>query len=139
MTSWMLGQTDRFKACVCGAPSVDLKSQFGTSDIGWHYDTTQYRAQPHENPEWFQHHSPLTYAHRATTPTLLVSGESDMRCPTGQSEELFIALCKAGCEVEFVRYPGQSHGFTSAGPAEYRVDFLTRTLEWFDHFMREPA
>ncbi len=135
MTSWMIGQTDRFKACVCGAPSVDLKSQFGTSDIGWHYDSTQYRAQPHENPQWFRDHSPLTYAHRATTPTLLVSGESDLRCPTSQSEELFVALCKAGCEVEFVRYPEMAHGFTSAGPAEYRVDYLTRTLDWFDQFM----
>ena len=135
MTSWMIGQTDRFKACVCGAPSVDLKSQFGTSDIGWHYDSTQYKAQPHENPAWFEKHSPLTYAHRATTPTLLASGENDLRCPTGQSEELFVALCKAGCEVEFVRYPGQAHGFTSAGPAEYRADFLTRTLEWFDRFV----
>lgn len=139
MTSWMLGQTDRFKACVCGAPSVDLKSQFGTSDIGWHYDMTQYQAQPHENPQWFRDHSPLTYAHRATTPTLLVSGENDLRCPTGQSEELFVALCKAGCEVEFVRYPGMSHGFTSAGPAEYRADFLTRTLEWFDRHVGVPA
>src|SRR6185437_13881063 len=113
----------------------DLKSQFGTSDIGWHYDTTQYRAQPHQNPQWFRDHSPLTYAHRANTPTLLVSGESDLRCPTGQTEELFIALCKAGCEVEFVRYPGMAHGFSSAGPAEYRVDFLARTLEWFNQHL----
>ncbi len=135
MTSWMVGQTDRFKACVCGAPSVDLKSQFGTSDIGWHYDTTQYQSQPHENPAWFAEHSPLTYAHRATTPTLLVSGENDLRCPTGQAEEFFIALCKAGCEVEFVRYPGMAHGFSSAGPAPYRVDFLNRTLNWFDQHM----
>ena len=121
MTSWMIGQTDRFKACVCGAPSVDLKSQFGTSDIGWHYDTTQYKAQPNENPQWYQKHSPLTYAHRATTPTLLASGENDLRCPTGQSEELFVALCKAGCEVEFVRYPGRR----TASPAPVRPNIAS--------------
>lgn len=135
MTAWILGQTDRFKACVCGAPSVDLTAQFGTSDIGWHYDVTQYRAQPHERPEWYRDHSPLTYAHRASTPTLLVSGESDLRCPTSQAEELFVALKKGGCEVEFVRYPGVGHGFASAGPAQYREDFLARTLAWFDRYL----
>lgn len=135
MTAWMIGQTDRFKACVCGAPSVDLESQFGTSDIGWHYDTTQYRARPHERPEWFRAHSPLTYAHRATTPTLLMVGESDLRCPPTQSEELFVALKKAGCEVVFVRYPGMAHGFVSDGPPPYREDFLTRTLGWFDRYL----
>ncbi|HET9016841.1 MAG TPA: S9 family peptidase [Thermomicrobiaceae bacterium] len=135
MTSWMLGQTTRFTACVCGAPSVDLASQFGTSDIGWHYDTTQYRSRPHEQPEWYRAHSPITYAHRATTPTLLVSGEADLRCPTSQAEELFVALKKAGCEVEFVRYPGVEHGFASAGPLPYREDFLARTLAWFDHYL----
>jgi len=135
MTSWMLGQTTRFKACVCGAPSVDLASQFGTSDIGWHYDTTQYGARPHEQPDWYRDHSPITYAHRATTPTLLVSGESDLRCPTSQAEEFFVALKKAGCEVEFVRYPGVGHGFASAGPLPYREDFLARTLGWFDRYL----
>jgi len=131
MTAWMLGQTHRFKACVCGAPSVDLESQFGTSDIGYIYDRTQYRARPWDAPEWFYEHSPVNFTHTATTPTMLVVGESDNRCPVGQAEQLFVSLKNAGCEVEFVRYPNSSHGFSSAGPAAYREDFLRRTLGWF--------
>lgn len=131
MTAWMLGQTNRFKACVCGAPSVDLESQFGTSDIGYIYDRTQYRARPWGKPEWFYEHSPVNFTNKATTPTMLVSGEADMRCPTSQAEQLFVSLKNAGCEVEFVRYPNSSHGFSSAGPAAYREDFLGRTLAWF--------
>ena len=33
MTAWTIGQTDRFKAAVCGAPCFDLESMYGTSDI----------------------------------------------------------------------------------------------------------
>ena len=33
MTAWMIGQTNRFKAAVCGAPCFDLASFCGTSDI----------------------------------------------------------------------------------------------------------
>jgi dipeptidyl aminopeptidase/acylaminoacyl peptidase len=47
---------------------------------------------------------------------------------------MFVALKKAGCEVEFVRYPGGSHMFFEWGLPEHRADFLKRTLAWFqDH------
>jgi dipeptidyl aminopeptidase/acylaminoacyl peptidase len=62
---------------------------------------------------------------------LILHGEEDHRCPIGQAEEMFGALKKAGCEVEFVRYPGGSHGFARSGPPEHRVDFLARCLAWF--------
>jgi dipeptidyl aminopeptidase/acylaminoacyl peptidase len=35
MSSWTIGQTDRFKAAVIGAPVFDLESFYGTSDIGY--------------------------------------------------------------------------------------------------------
>ncbi len=51
---------------------------------------------------------------------------------------MFIALKKAGCEVEFVRYPGGSHMFFVFGPPAHRIDFLTRTLAWFKSYLGEP-
>ncbi len=56
-------------------------------------------------------HSPSTFAHQTRTPTLIFHGEDDHRCPIGQSEQMFVALTKAGCETEYVRYPGASHMF----------------------------
>ena len=84
--------------------------------------------------EWYAAHSPSTFAHRATTPTLIVHGEADHRCPIGQGEQMFVALLDAGCEVEFVRYPGGSHLFLRCGPPAHSEDFLTRVTGWFrDH------
>jgi dipeptidyl aminopeptidase/acylaminoacyl peptidase len=141
MTAWTIGQTQRFKAAVCGAPCFDLESMFGTSDIGHAFGVEQWGV-PHEDPSWFEKHSPSTYAHRARTPTLIMHGEADDRCPIGQGEQMFVALARAGCEVEFVRYPGGSHLFLRGGPAEHREDFYARVLSWFQTHLgaaREPS
>jgi dipeptidyl aminopeptidase/acylaminoacyl peptidase len=132
MTSWIIGQTQRFKAAVCGAPCFDLESMYGTSDISHVFGELQWGGEPHESKEWYAAHSPSTYAHRATTPTLIIHGEADERCPIGQGEQMFVALKKAGCEVEFARYPGAFHGFRRGGHPDLRVDCWQRTLDWFD-------
>jgi dipeptidyl aminopeptidase/acylaminoacyl peptidase len=139
MTSWIIGQTDRFQACVCGAPCFDLESMYGTSDISHTFGEQQWGGAPHVSKEWYAAHSPSTNAHRAVTPTLIVHGESDERCPIGQGEQMFVALKKANCEVEFARYPGGSHSFPRIGPAEHREDYLTRSLAWFKDHLGEPV
>ncbi len=139
MTSWILGQTGRFQACVCGAPCFDLESMYGTSDIGYSFGEEQWGSAPHAGKEWYEAHSPSTFAHRATTPTLIVQGEADDRCPIGQGEQMFVALKKANCEVEFARYPGGSHVFPWVGEPAHREDLLRRVLEWFTDHLGEPV
>jgi dipeptidyl aminopeptidase/acylaminoacyl peptidase len=139
MTAWMIGQTDRFRAAVCGAPCFDLESMYGTSDISHTFGDLQWGGAPHEASAWYAARSPSSFAHRARTPTLIVHGEADERCPIGQGEQMFVALHKAGCEVEFVRYPGGYHGFLRTGPPEHRADYLARVLAWFQRHLGAPA
>jgi dipeptidyl aminopeptidase/acylaminoacyl peptidase len=79
--------------------------------------------------------SPSTWIHRATTPTLIVHGEEDHRCPIGQGEEMFVGLKQAGCEVEFVRYPGGSHLMLRVAPLSHRIDYYERVIAWFDRYL----
>jgi dipeptidyl aminopeptidase/acylaminoacyl peptidase len=137
MTAWTIGQTDRFKAAVCGAPCFDLESMYGTSDISHHFGELQWGGAPHVMPEWYAAHSPSYFAHRTRTPTLIVHGEADERCPIGQGEQMFIALKKAGCEVEFARYPDGAHSFPTSAPPEHRADYLERVLGWFSKRLLE--
>lgn len=139
MTSWTISQTQRFAAAVCGAPCFDLESMFGTSDIGSTFGGEQWGGTPAAEREWYAKHSPSTYAHQTRTPTLIVHGEADERCPIGQSEQMFTTLSRAGCEVEFVRYPGGSHLFLRGGPSEHREDYYTRVLAWFKSHLGEPT
>lgn len=138
MTSWIVGHTDRFRAAVCGAPCFDLVSMFGTSDLGPFWGPLQWGGRPHEDPAWYRDHSPSTHAHKARTPTLIVHGEADERCPIGQGEEMFTTLSQAGCEVEFVRYPEAPHLFPNLGYPAHREDFLERVLGWFQSHLCGP-
>ena len=136
MTAWTIGQTDRFNAAVCGAPCFDLESFWGTSDIGVRFGSVQFGGPHHEQPDWYEQHSPSYHAHKVTTPTLIVHGEADERCPIGQGEQMFIALKQAGVETEFARYPGGAHPFLADGPISHRIDVLERTLTWFNRYLR---
>ncbi len=131
MTAWAITHTDRFKAAVVGAPLTDLESATRTSDISMKYlpwclgvDTREDR----ENPRRL---SPAGYVERVTTPTLILQGEADDRCPPGQAEQLYTGLVMAGrAPAEFVRYPGSSHSFPLTGRPSHRVDFARRIVDW---------
>jgi dipeptidyl aminopeptidase/acylaminoacyl peptidase len=140
MVAWTVGQTSRFKAAVSRAPIFDLESTYGTSDIGHSWCEAQYGGPPHARRDWYAAHSPSTFAHQATTPTLVIHGEEDERCPIGQGEQMYVALSKAGCETEFVRYPGGSHlFFRPGGVPEHRVDFFERVLGWLRDRLGGPC
>lgn len=131
MTSWIIGHTDRFGAAVIGAPVVDLISFYGTADIGHDFGPKQIGGTPWTNRAGYVKHSPITYLHQAKTPSLIIHGEADDRCPIGQGEQCFATLLEAGCETEFVRYPGGAHTFLRVGPPAHREDVLKRIIGWF--------
>lgn len=137
MTSWAIGQTNRFKAAVVGAPVFNFASFFGTSDIGHCWAEIQWQGSPWDpaDCERVMAHSPSAQIANAVTPTLILHGEADDRCPIGQGEELFVALKRNGVETEFVRYPGGSHLMLRFAPAEYRIDYLRRVRDWFDRYL----
>ena len=137
MSSWIVGQTDIFKAAVVGAPVTDLNSMYGTSDIGVGFGEIEWGGNPVEGHEVARERSPLTYASRVNTPVLLLHGESDLRCPLSQSEQYFTALKRLGKEVELVRFPGCNHLFVRMGHPKLREEYLRRTLEWFNRHMGE--
>jgi dipeptidyl aminopeptidase/acylaminoacyl peptidase len=136
MSSWIIGQTPRFRAAVIGAPVVDLVSFYGTADIGHTFGPMQIGGTPDTNLEEYRKRSPLTYLKNATTPVLILHGEADDRVPIGQGEQLFQALLEHGVEVEFIRYPEGTHAsVTRTGYPAHRLDYLTRLTDWFRHHL----
>ncbi len=132
MSSWIIGQDTRFNAAVVGAPCINLSSMYGTSDIGVRFGEVQWGGKRWEALDAFLEHSPLTYAPNVETPVLLMHGESDHRCPIEQSEQYFVTLKRLGKEVEFVRFPGSSHGFVRTGHPKLREEYLSRLLDWMN-------
>ena len=132
MSSWIIGHDTRFRAAVVGAPCINLSSMYGTSDIGVRFGEVQWGGKRWEALDAFLEHSPLTYAPNVETPVLLMHGEDDHRCPIEQSEQYFVTLKRLGKEVEFVRFPGSSHGFVRTGHPRLRVEYLSRLLGWMN-------
>ncbi len=124
---------------VCGAPVFDLESFFGTSDIGHSFGPKEHGGTPWDEREHLLARSPSTHVHKAVTPTLIVHGEADERCPIGQGEQMFMSPKQNGVETEFARYPGQFHLFLDDGEPFYRLDYLRRTLDWFKRHLGDPS
>lgn len=140
MTCWILGHTDRFRAIVTERVVSNFASFWGTSDIGQTFGAWEMGGKtPLEDPETYRRCSPLTYLDRATTPTLIIHGERDLRCPMEQSEQVFIVLKRAGAPVEFVRYPDESHNHAVAGQPRHRTDRLERIVAWLERYVGRGA
>jgi len=131
MSCWLVGQTDRFAAAVAISPVTDWYSQHLTSNIG-HWDREILEDDlANRGGEYFAR-SPIVFAHRAKTPTLITAGLQDRCTPPGQAEEFFAALQEAGVESELVLYPEEGHGVRRFPAA---IDFTTRLVGWFERHM----
>jgi dipeptidyl aminopeptidase/acylaminoacyl peptidase len=134
LTCWLVGHTTRFKAAIAERPITNLVSAFGASDIpGWWVDALG--GAPHEAPAVYARCSPLTYAHRCQTPTLLLVAEQDHRCPPLESEQFYTALKQAGCVVEMLRLPHSAHGGADTGPLPVRRAQNEAYLEWLGRYL----
>ncbi|RIQ12050.1 serine hydrolase [Jiangella rhizosphaerae] len=129
MTCWLTGRTDRFAAAMPGGVLTDITSFAGTSDAG-HYLGAFETALPFADPERAAAQSPYTNVANVTTPTLILHGLADDRCPPGQAEQWFAALRARGVPARLVLYPGASHLFILAGRPSHRLDYARRIVDW---------
>ena len=133
-TAWIVGHSDRFRAAVAEASVTNYSSLYYLSDAGEAF-AADLGGMPHEIPDIFRSRSPITYAHRCTTPTLLLHGEEDYRCPIAEAEQFFRVLVDVGCTTELVRIPRCNHMGDSHGPLSARVGQNEALLDWFERFL----
>jgi dipeptidyl aminopeptidase/acylaminoacyl peptidase len=124
LLAWVLGHSTRFRAAVLASGGGDPRVCYGLLPGGNDMIARQYGGRPWEAPEVYHHQSPLTHLPRATTPTLLVTGDTDLV----HIKLLYAWLRQAGVDVEAVHYRGEAHGI--AQPS-HRMDHMARMLAWF--------
>jgi dipeptidyl aminopeptidase/acylaminoacyl peptidase len=136
LSSWIIGHTDRFAAASVRAPVINWISFAGTTDItAWGY--MRYRGHPWDNPEKWLKHSPLMYVKNVKTPTLLMTGELDLRTPMGQTEEYYQALKAMKVPTALIRFHGEYHG-TGSKPSNFMRTQLY-LLSWFGRYPGEKT
>jgi dipeptidyl aminopeptidase/acylaminoacyl peptidase len=138
MTCWAITREQRFKAAVARNPVTSLLTSGSLSDQWLWFDLIMGTAEAGQDAETLRRsRSPLTFADAITTPLLLIHATDDLRCPPGESKQLFNALRRRQQTVELALYPGASHllDFPGIGTPSQRVDRLQRSVAWFQKYV----
>jgi len=133
LTAWIVGHTDRFRAAVSMRPVINWHSFVGNTDgSGWY---RQFQKYPWEDPVEYAQRSPLHYVANVTTPTMVMTGEADLRTPMGQSEEYYRALKMLKKETLLVRVPEEFHGWRRPSHRLLQQLYL---MAWFEKYRVTP-
>ena len=108
MTNWIGGNTDRFKALATHASVFSMSSFTGVTDHPAYW-LLEMGAAPYEDVQTFDRYSPARFVQNWKSPTLIIHGERDYRCPIGEGLALFEALQHFGVESEMVVFPDENH------------------------------
>lgn len=128
MTSWLVGHTHQFRAAVAQNAVTDMNMMYGLSDLqSW--TTWELGGLPWEQPERYAKHSPITYANKIKTPTLILHARDDRRCPLPMGKAFHQALLANGVPTQMVIYPNEGHGIRQP---RHREDVYRRVLAWFE-------
>lgn len=139
LTSWIIGHTDRFGAAASEAAPNNLYSMSGSSDLAGANHRLVYGKTAQDDPSFYMERSPISYATKITTPTLIVHGEDDLRVAIEQAEQLFVALRLLGRRVRMVRFPGETHGLPRRGRPSNRTARLEILLDWFSSHLNRAT
>ncbi|CAF2073887.1 unnamed protein product [Rotaria magnacalcarata] len=131
LNNWLITQTTNFKAALSGSGSVDYVSALGTMKFpplidylmgGFPWDTSDIYAKL----------SPIYQLDKVRTPTLIVTGEVDIRVPPGQNFMLERARHYLGVPVQLLIFPTERHSFRN-NPWHGKIK-VREELKWLNKY-----
>ena len=139
MTTWLLGNYQGWRVAVAGAAVTDWLDQYNLGDSNVRRGAA-FGGSPWTDAKRMQSYidqSPITYASKIRTPTLVMTNTQDFRVTPTQSFKLFHALKDNGVETKFIAYPIFGH---NAGDPVRQRDVQRRWIDWIDqHFREAPS
>ena len=140
-TSFLITQTNRFKAAAAGAPLTNMISMYDL--IYWNsgsgnmsiFEASQGRflGGPWENWDAYERNSPIYHVKNVKTPLLMLHNDKDGAVDFTQGIEYYNALRRLKKPVIMVQYLGENHGL---GKLENRKDYAVRMMEFIDHHLK---
>jgi dipeptidyl aminopeptidase/acylaminoacyl peptidase len=136
LSSWVIGHTNRFAGAAVRCPVMNWISFAGNADIPY-FGHAWFEKPYWEDPKPWLDQSPLMYVGNVTTPTVIMTGELDLRTPMAQSEEYYQALQMRGIPSALLRFQGEFHG-TSSKPSNFMRTQLYM-MSWYQQHKRDRA
>jgi len=144
-TSFLITQTDIFKAAVAGAPLTNMISMY--SLIYWNsgstnqsiFESSQGRLTTGYWDNWdaYVRNSPIYHIKKVNTPLVILHNDKDGAVDYTQGIEYFNGLRRLNKPVVMLTYNGENHGLMKE---VNRKDYAVRMMEYFDHYLKgKPA
>ncbi len=144
-TSFLITQTNIFKAAAAGAPLTDMISMYsliyGNAGITNQaiFEASQGRLTPGywDNMDAFTRNSPIYHIKNVQTPLLLLHNDQDGAVNFTQGIEYYNGLRRLNKPVVMITYKGENHGIAKL---PNRKDYSVRMMEYFDYMLKDkPA
>ncbi len=139
MTAWLIGHYDGWRSAVVGSAITNYLDWYDLSCCGI-WASTILGGSPwlQDNAERYWQASPVAYADKVSTPTLIFAHTGDAVSPVTMSYNLYHALRDNGVPVKFVVYPLAGHWPVASDPVNER-DTYRRWVSWIDQHFLTPA
>ena len=82
------------------------------------------------NLNLYRKKSPITYAKKIKTATLILHSENDYRCPIEQGEQLFSTLKRNKVDSAMIRFPNEGHELSRTGKPVHRKQRFDFIIDW---------
>ena len=140
-TSFLITQTDIFKAAIAGAPLTNMISMY--SLIYWNsgssnqaiFESSQGRLTSGywDNWEAYTRNSPIYHIKKVNTPLVILHNDKDGAVDYTQGIEYFNGLRRLNKPVVMLTYNGENHGLVKE---VNRKDYAVRMMEYFDYYLK---
>ena len=132
LSSWVIGHTTRFAGAAVRCPVTNWMSMAGHTDVPLF--THNFFAAPFwEKPDQWLKQSPLMYVGNVKTPTLIMTGNLDLRTPMPQSEEYYAALKLRKVDTAMIRVQDEYHGAARRHPSN-QLRRILYVRGWFGKY-----
>ncbi|MEM1263590.1 MAG: S9 family peptidase [Pseudomonadota bacterium] len=135
LTTWLIGQTDRFAAASAHRSVTNWLSFVGTADLNQFFIEHWFENTPWGDPETYLKYSPISYVENVTTPVQILHSDRDYRTPFEQSLQYYTALRALNKPAELVVFRDESHGLSRSGRPSNRLARLQAVLRWFNQHL----
>ena len=142
--TFIITQTGLFATAVAGGSITDLNSMYltvggnsGKPDM-WRFQNLQWRItkSPFEDPQAYNHNSPVASADKITTPLLLWTGKQDQQVDWHQSFEFYLALRRLNKKNIMLLYPNEKHSILNQ---TNQKDLFDRVKQWFGYYLKDES
>jgi dipeptidyl aminopeptidase/acylaminoacyl peptidase len=139
-TSFLVTQTNLFKAAVAGAPLTNLISM--SNSIYWNtgtpdskiFETSQGRFDGpwYDRMEEHMRNSPMYQASKIKSPLMIAFGDKDGAVDWHQGIEMYSTMRRMEKPFIMLVYADENHGLVKK---ENQIDYQKRQREFFDHYL----